>query len=48
MTDRATIDARALAARKALWERAEQAFLDPLQLFLDDREAGWTCEVPPR
>lgn len=48
MTDRATIDARAWAARRALWKRAERAFFDPLQLFLDDRDADWHCEVPPR
>lgn len=32
----------------AKMRRAERAFIDPLQMFLDDQDAEWDCELPPR
>ncbi|WP_267902891.1 hypothetical protein [Halomarina oriensis] len=32
--------------RQARLRRAERAFIDPLQMFLDDRDAEWECALP--
>jgi len=36
------------AHRDAIHDRATSAVVDPAQLFLDDRDAGWTTAVGQR